>query len=653
MTRQLYQGGGVSSLEQARDVLQAQALPGEFLAYINPQEAMMLKAMGGAGEPINQSGIPSFFVKKFFKSAKKAVSGAVDAVTDFAKSDIGQIALAIAAPYALGAYVPGFATLGGSGFAGAALRSGITSLATQGLTTGRFDLGQAAKAGVIGGAINTGLRNYQQTGNAFSPGDVTTGGDVLKSTVVQDPSIDFEGVQYSDAAAPSVSEAISKPVTFEEAFGEGATLSDIQKTQAAPTTTATPQTPTSTPTPTTSTFDFDPNEPISGAIGMEPIQGKFGQTTGTRFTIPTGDTEMISTIKGGIENIPLADRTGQFSTEIKNVFREGATLSERATSAVDALKQISGAALDRPMSSIAIASLLSAASVPQQPDESDFDYEERMKIVNDYASYYGERAGVDMSGAGDIEDYESYYSQRARVADGGVPKTAQDVINQLNPYGTYKAGDIIDAYREAQVQQKNLDPSQIPTFIESYRPPASQGLGGQMAAFKQNQALTQTIRQMQDAMNSQSSYQQPTMQLVETSGGMFSGPEPYKSYGVVLDGNVYKTEEDAIKALGIERYNTLMADGGRVRKAMGGDIDVPTGNVRKNKAGIMELDYRDTGGRVPIGIKERADDVPAMLSKDEFVFTSKAVKNAGNGDVDKGAEKLYKVMNILENGGTV
>ena len=89
MNRQLYAGGGVSSLQAARDMLQAQALPGEFLAYINPQEAAMLKYMGGAGEAVNSSGIPSFFLKKVFKSAKKAVSGAVDAVTDFAKSDLG------------------------------------------------------------------------------------------------------------------------------------------------------------------------------------------------------------------------------------------------------------------------------------------------------------------------------------------------------------------------------------------------------------------------------------------------------------------------------------------------------------------------------------------------------------------------------------
>ena len=71
--------------------------------------------------------------------------------------------------------------------------------------------------------------------------------------------------------------------------------------------------------------------------------------------------------------------------------------------------------------------------------------------------------------------------------------------------------------------------------------------------------------------------------------------------------------------------------------------------VRKNAGGITELDYRNTGGFVPIGVKERADDVPAMLSKNEFVFTADAVRNAGGGDVNKGAQKMYNLMKSLEN----
>ena len=69
--------------------------------------------------------------------------------------------------------------------------------------------------------------------------------------------------------------------------------------------------------------------------------------------------------------------------------------------------------------------------------------------------------------------------------------------------------------------------------------------------------------------------------------------------------------------------------------------------------GGKEKDYRETGGFVEIGGKERADDVPARLSKNEFVFTADAVRNAGGGDIDKGSEVMQNLMDNLEAGGEV
>jgi hypothetical protein len=77
--------------------------------------------------------------------------------------------------------------------------------------------------------------------------------------------------------------------------------------------------------------------------------------------------------------------------------------------------------------------------------------------------------------------------------------------------------------------------------------------------------------------------------------------------------------------------------------AMGGEIP-----VRQNQSGVSELDLRAKGGYIPVGIKEKADDVPAMLSKNEFVFTADAVRGAGGGDINKGAQKMYKLMKSLE-----
>ena len=75
----------------------------------------------------------------------------------------------------------------------------------------------------------------------------------------------------------------------------------------------------------------------------------------------------------------------------------------------------------------------------------------------------------------------------------------------------------------------------------------------------------------------------------------------------------------------------------KVGKADGGIMDL----------GGMEMDLRG-GGFVPLGAKEKADDVPARLSKNEFVMTADAVRAAGGGSVDKGADKMYKLMKDLE-----
>jgi hypothetical protein len=104
------------------------------------------------------------------------------------------------------------------------------------------------------------------------------------------------------------------------------------------------------------------------------------------------------------------------------------------------------------------------------------------------------------------------------------------------------------------------------------------------------------------------------------------------------------------------------AEGGRIGYARGdsaednamqaaGVMGLP---LNQNPAGITELDLRETGGFIPpVGVKEKADDIPAMLSNNEFVFTADAVRGMGDGDVNKGAQRMYDMMKRLENGGRV
>ena len=94
--------------------------------------------------------------------------------------------------------------------------------------------------------------------------------------------------------------------------------------------------------------------------------------------------------------------------------------------------------------------------------------------------------------------------------------------------------------------------------------------------------------------------------------------------------------------------------GPRMKVADGGNVEP----VAKKTMPLLDMDgkekdYRETGGFVDMGRMERADDVPARLSKNEFVFTADAVRNAGEGDIDKGAEVMYNMMKNLEAGGEV
>jgi len=97
------------------------------------------------------------------------------------------------------------------------------------------------------------------------------------------------------------------------------------------------------------------------------------------------------------------------------------------------------------------------------------------------------------------------------------------------------------------------------------------------------------------------------------------------------------------------------ANGGRIGYAFGTPDTARAagimGNlpVRQNKAGVSEVDLRDTGGFIPpVGVKEKADDVPAMLSNNEFVMTADAVRAAGGGSVNVGAQRMYDLMKNLE-----
>ena len=129
---------------------------------------------------------------------------------------------------------------------------------------------------------------------------------------------------------------------------------------------------------------------------------------------------------------------------------------------------------------------------------------------------------------------------------------------------------------------------------------------------------------------------------------MASAPDPMDALND-MSMNVYGKP---LHELTPEQYQMLI-DMANEQAAMPGRDRVMAQEGGLMDLGGMEKDYRQEGGFVPIGAEEKADDVPARLSKNEFVFTADAVRAAGGGDIDKGAAVMENLMENLEAGGKV
>ena len=153
-------------------------------------------------------------------------------------------------------------------------------------------------------------------------------------------------------------------------------------------------------------------------------------------------------------------------------------------------------------------------------------------------------------------------------------------------------------------------------------------------------------------------------QGTEEIEGQMAGPDWYIKRIEHLEFLGYDYDEAAEIAFDSDRYYEIVgmeskaptkpqgimmaAKGGRIGYALG-----PGPVMDNTEGGIMDMgglekDYRTTGGFVPIGEYEKKDDVPARLSKNEFVMTADAVRAAGGGSINKGAQRMYDTMKHLE-----
>ena len=268
--------------------------------------------------------------------------------------------------------------------------------------------------------------------------------------------------------------------------------------------------------------------------------------------------------------------------------------------------------------------------------------------------------------------------QVARAANGGRIGYANGMSVDELPY----AADVRPKLYAADVNP-NKPPMPVEKIIEAYMK-SREGTYYIQDQIDQGKSMQQIINQMRKELNVDYGRHIPereigmdpgfTRQLPERtididpdfeiqlrSGGAQGGRIGYDMGGLggMMASNI---ENDKILEALLEKYLDMGLSLPKAEEAAQEEFERmsmrPSNRVMAQEGGLMDLggmekDYREEGGFVPIGGKEKADDVPARLSKNEFVFTADAVRNAGGGDIDEGAAIMERMMKNLEQGGQV
>ena len=226
---------------------------------------------------------------------------------------------------------------------------------------------------------------------------------------------------------------------------------------------------------------------------------------------------------------------------------------------------------------------------------------------------------------------------------------AKDALAALGPTASLATGDV--AYEDAvdrKLAADLLDAEEQAEFDSTNKATAQNRATLQMDSMRQAGIPEDTVEETL-AMNNLSEFYVPPQNAAY--GGLMGRPE-YEFGGITealmnSGSRGLMTENRAMGGMmGMSSdptYHQVRDQSGPVNLQgmmgynMGGSV-LPQG---------MEMDYRQ-GGFIPMGSKERADDVPARVSKNEFVMTADAVRAAGGGSVNQGAKRMYDLMNNLE-----
>ena len=628
LPREMYGKGGLTSLREARTVLERHAPRGEFLAYINSDEAALLKNRGGSGEVANESGIKSYGIRKFVnKIIPKEISRTLDKIVpNEIKPYLPYIAAAV--PFLLpttGLFASSMArALAGAG------ANAFSQLSQEG----------AEKYGI--NPISVGLSGL--SGYLSGPG---TGADLASGKIVgnvptniQSGISNISGIddlaQLGYAGTSPVTQGM---ITAGQGIPTSTDLSFLQKT-----------------------------ENIARGIG------EYGAETFQR-----ANTAVDNIASGNIMDIKLSD-VGDIAKAAgpsvlgaagDQAYLDASKALEDYNKQKEAMGQLGVANTEARKAAIRRAMGLSGYT-PEEIENTilKFKFADGGRVgyqeggFTDYLSnplyqsflqspFYDSKVAssqvitpitlpsgqiLNLPNAGVADQFKRYLdiTPQQRPDDLGLPgqenlreETLEEAMNRgekfFDPIGGFQVNPLTGGRMGTGID---------PNFIAQRAMQAEQDAAARTKPYvSSNQMYMPGVTRSTVISSPYQTMKQDLLMRegsVQTGGTSRSASEGSTGISPLFAINrLIQAEQDAAA-----RVTPRMADGGLMNLRMGG---MPA-----------EMDLRAKGGFVPIGRKERADDVPARLSKNEFVFTAKAVRNAGGGDVRKGAKRMYQIMNQLE-----
>jgi alkylhydroperoxidase/carboxymuconolactone decarboxylase family protein YurZ len=580
--REMYGKGGLTSLKEARNLLEKYALPGESLAYINDEESKFLKYMGGAGIPVNSSGVPSYFKpKRIFKSITKPVAKVLDKIVpNEIKPFLPYVAAAI--PFI--------------GPAMSATLAGLSATQLAAVSAGANAFSQLSQEGAAERGLNpislglSALSGYTAGAGLQAPGTATAGNIA--------GNVGDMAVKTSDLASQGYS-----------------TIRGIDDL---------------------SQLGFAPSLSAGQGLSLTPPN-----LTQQLSNLGGSTTEFLGKVsRPGMESI---DRiaTDPFAAKGADYLSAAQTLAPGQVAAAGEVAY--NAALDAQKAYQ--NELLAMGNLASANKQDQINYIRRAMVsagfneneISSAISRSGFAGGGRVAyGMGSLVKpaMRGLKSMKNKIVDF-ISKMTDDIEIRTQTDYADDSGASFDIYITPKTERGKNTLDQINQM----------GLAEKISDgryFINDINLEEATMSLNERGIKASGVYEPTAKGEQFESFRTAGQGPYGADYYGYDRLKEGLQGPKRPPMDQVDYDTIpsptdkpegFADGGLMNLRMGG---MPA-----------EMDLRK-GGFVPLGVKEKADDVPARLSKNEFVFTAKAVRNAGGGDVRKGAKRMYQVMNQLE-----